>query len=63
MFLISYIGDQAIVVNVLLKQSYLLVKMVSVEYKHVIYIRGKREQMKNNCPDIRLDMNGSHRIH
>lgn len=61
--LVNFIGDQALMFNVIFKHAYLVIMMVKNEYRYVVYIKPKREEMKKNYPDVRLDINGNIRFH
>lgn len=63
MLLISFMGDQAIVLNNVLKQSVVLARMVKYEYRYQVRIKPKREALKKNYPDARLDISGNYRFH
>ncbi len=63
MFLASWIGDQAIVMTDVFKYSLITARMVAHEYHYLRRVKPKLCAMRENYPDIRLDINGDFRIH
>lgn len=63
MLLANWIGDQAFLMNDVLKYSLVGAKMVAHEYHYLRKVKPRLTAMRANYPNARLGIDGEFRIH